>query len=131
MNGTTLTPNVRNAKLIKFFKKMIVTKNKENFLFSVYDHYGVKLLTRLRLHFSSQKEHKFRLVLVIQSALCMDIMLKLKILNTTSCVAIFILFRDLSASIILTKLTLFSHNSILKNKLIFCCTAIHPANLMP
>ena len=40
---------------------MIVTKNKENFLFSVYDHYGVKLLTRLRLHFSSQKEHKFRI----------------------------------------------------------------------
>ena len=40
---------------------MIVTKNKENFPFSVYDHYGVKLLTRLRLQFSSQKEHKFRI----------------------------------------------------------------------
>ena len=40
---------------------MIVTENKENSLFSVYDLYGVKLLTRLRLPFSHLKEqHKFR-----------------------------------------------------------------------
>ena len=39
---------------------MIVTENKENSLFSVYDLYGVKLLTRLRLQFNHLKEHIFR-----------------------------------------------------------------------
>ena len=39
---------------------MIITDNKENSVFSVYDPYGVKLLTRLRLQFSHLKEHKFR-----------------------------------------------------------------------
>ena len=39
---------------------MIVTENEENSLFSVYDPYGVKLLTRLRLQFIHLKEHKFR-----------------------------------------------------------------------
>ena len=46
-----------------FFKKIIVTENKENpcfSFFSVYNPYGVKLLTRLRLQFSHLKEHKFR-----------------------------------------------------------------------
>ena len=43
---------VRNAKSIKFFKKMIVLENKENFIFYVYDLLGIKLLTRLRLQFS-------------------------------------------------------------------------------
>ena len=52
--------NVRNSKSIKFFKKMIVTDNKENSAFSVYDPYGIKLLTRLRLQFSHLKENKFR-----------------------------------------------------------------------
>ena len=55
-----LNAEVRNAKSIKIFKKMIVTDNKENSVFSVYDPYGVKLLTRLRLQFSHLKEHKFR-----------------------------------------------------------------------
>ena len=50
---------VRNVKSIKFFKKMTVTENKENFFFSVYDSCGVKLLTRLRLQFSHLKKHKF------------------------------------------------------------------------
>ena len=39
---------------------MIVNENEENSLFSVYDPYGVKLLTRLRLQFIHLKEHKFR-----------------------------------------------------------------------
>ena len=39
---------------------MIVTENKENSLFSVYDPHGVKLLTCLRLQFSHLKERKFR-----------------------------------------------------------------------
>ena len=55
-----LDAKARNAKSIKFFKKIIVTDNKENYVFSVYDPYGVKLLTRLRLQFSHLKEHKFR-----------------------------------------------------------------------
>ena len=36
---------------------MIVT---ENSLFFIYDPYGVKLITRLRLQFSHLKDHKFR-----------------------------------------------------------------------
>ena len=39
---------------------MIVTDNKENSAFSVYDPYGLKLLMHLRLQFSHLKEHKFR-----------------------------------------------------------------------
>ena len=38
---------------------MIVTEKKENFLFSVYDPLGVKLLTRLTLQFSHLNEYKF------------------------------------------------------------------------
>ena len=45
------------------------------------------------------------MILVIQSVLYVEVMLKLKILNTSSCVAIFILFKDLRSSVILTKLT--------------------------
>ena len=105
-----LNAKVRNAKSIKFFKKMIVTDNKENSVFSAYDPYGVKLLTRLRLQFSHLNEHKFRHDFVIQSVLCVDVMLKLKIPNSFSCVVIFILFKDLSSSIILTKLTLLLYN---------------------
>ena len=48
---------VRNAKSIHIFKKMIVTEKKENSIFSVYDPLGVKLL---RLQFSHLNEHKFR-----------------------------------------------------------------------
>ena len=39
---------------------MIVTENKGNSLFFIYDPYGVKLITRLRLQFSHLKDHKFR-----------------------------------------------------------------------
>ena len=55
-----LNAKVGNAKSIKFFKKIIVSENRQNFLFSVYDPYGAKLLTHLRLEFSHLKEHKFR-----------------------------------------------------------------------
>ena len=56
-----LNAEVRNVKSIKFFKKMIITENKENFLFSVYDRLaGEKRLTHLRLQFSHLNEHKFR-----------------------------------------------------------------------
>ena len=55
-----LNTEFRNAKSIKFLKKIIVTEHKENSLFSVYDPLGVKLLTQLRLQFSHLNEHKFR-----------------------------------------------------------------------
>ena len=48
------------------------------------------------------------MVLVIQSVLYVDVMLKLKLPNTSSCIVIFIQFKDLSSSIILTKLTSFT-----------------------
>ena len=50
-----LHAEVRDAKSIHFFKKMIVTGK---FPFSVYDPL-VKLLTRLRLQFSHLNEHRF------------------------------------------------------------------------
>ena len=52
--------NIRNAKSLSFFKRSIVSQEKENSLFSVYDPSGAKLLTRLRLQFSHLNEHKFR-----------------------------------------------------------------------
>ena len=55
-----LNAEVRNAKSIHIFKTMIRTKKKGNFLFSVYDFLGVKLLTLLRLQFSHLNEHKVR-----------------------------------------------------------------------
>ena len=39
---------------------MIVTEKKEISLFSVYNPFGVKFLTRLKLKFSHLNEHKFR-----------------------------------------------------------------------
>ena len=55
-----LKPEVRNAKQIGVFKKIIITEKKENFLFSIHNPVGVKLLTRLRLQLSHLNEHKFR-----------------------------------------------------------------------
>ena len=56
MNGTTL----RNAKQIGVFKKVIITEKKKNFLFSIHNPVGVKLLTLLRLQLSHLNQHKFR-----------------------------------------------------------------------
>ena len=56
MNGTTL----RNAKQIGVFKKVIITEKKKNFLFSIHNPVGVKLLTLLRLQLSHLNEHTFR-----------------------------------------------------------------------
>ena len=55
-----LTVEIKNAKLINIFKKLILIKKKENSIFSICDPLGVKLLTRLRLNFSHLNEHKFR-----------------------------------------------------------------------
>ena len=55
-----LKADVRNAKSLNIFKKLIISEKKGNLLFSVYDPLGVKLLQRLRLDFSHLNEHKFR-----------------------------------------------------------------------
>ena len=55
-----LTVEIKNAKSINIFKKLILIKKKENSIFSICDPLGVKLLTRLRLNFSHLNEHIFR-----------------------------------------------------------------------
>ena len=90
---------------------MIVTDNKENSAFSVYDPYGLKLLMRLRLQFSHLKEHKFRHGFgdtVRPMCGCKAEIEDTE--NTSSCIVIFLLFKYLSSSKILTKLTLLLHN---------------------
>ena len=67
---------------------MIVTEKKQNSLFSYYDPLGVNLLTRLRLQ-CSHLNVNLDIVLVILSVLRVDVMLKLKIMNISSCVADF------------------------------------------
>ena len=52
-----LTVEIRNVKSINFLKKSIINEKKRKL---VYDPFGVKLLTRLRLQFSHLNEHKFR-----------------------------------------------------------------------
>ena len=88
------------------FKKVTVTEKKENSLFSVYDLVGVKLLTRLRLQLNCLNEHKLRHGLGDTVTLMYGCNADIEdTVSTSSCVAIFILFKDLSSSIILTKLT--------------------------
>ena len=54
-----LTVDVRIAKSIHIFKKIIVTEKNQNFL-SFYDPFGVKLFTRVKLKFSHLNGYKFR-----------------------------------------------------------------------
>ena len=60
MELNTLKADVRNAKSINIFKKLIVREKKEKSLFSVYDPLGAKLLAHLRLQLSHVNEHKFK-----------------------------------------------------------------------
>ena len=55
-----LKVDIRNAKSINKFKKLIVSKKHGSSLFSVYDPLGEKFVTRLRFIFSLLKEHKLR-----------------------------------------------------------------------
>ena len=108
---------------------MIITEKKENSLFSVYDSLGVKRLTRLRLQFSHLNEHKFRhgfgdTVNPMRGY-------NTEIEDTEHFLLLFILFKDSSSSLVLTKLTLLLHNQIAKNKSIFCCQVSYPTNLIP
>ena len=54
-----LNVEVTNAKSIHFFKKKTVTEKKENFLFSVYEPFGVNFITPLRLQLNHLSKHKF------------------------------------------------------------------------
>ena len=61
MNGINLTLKLGIAFFNSLiFKTSILSKKKENSLFSVHEPLGAKLLTRLRLKFSHINEHKFR-----------------------------------------------------------------------
>ena len=53
-----MEPDVKNAKQINIFRKIIITA--KNSLFSIHNPGGVKLLTCLILHLSHLNEHKFR-----------------------------------------------------------------------
>ena len=55
-----LKADIRNAKSISIFNKLIVSKKHGHSFFTVYDPLGEKFLTRLRLKFTHLKEHKFR-----------------------------------------------------------------------
>ena len=89
-----LTVKIRNSKSVSAFKKLIKCEKKENSLFSIYDPLGVKLLTRLRVQFSNLNEHKFRHGFEDTINTMCACGVKLKLLNTFSYVAIFILHRD-------------------------------------
>ena len=52
--------DVRNAKSISIFKKLVLSKKYWNSLLSVYDPLGEKLLTRLRFNFTDLNEYQFR-----------------------------------------------------------------------
>ena len=86
---------------------MIITEKMENSLFSNHNPVDVKLLTRLRLKLSHLNEHKFRHDFEDTITPVCSWNTEIKVMTTTSCVAIFILLKDLNSLIILIKLTLF------------------------
>ena len=47
-----LQPEVGRSNSIRIFKKLLVSVKSENFLFSIYDLLGVRLLTHRRLQSS-------------------------------------------------------------------------------
>ena len=54
------TVEITNSKSVGAFKKLFKCEKKENSIFSIYNSFGVKLLTRLRLQFNHLNKHKFR-----------------------------------------------------------------------
>ena len=57
-----LNREVRNFENIRIFKKRLskFTRPSPNNIFDIYNPYGIKLLTRLRLGLSHLSEHKFK-----------------------------------------------------------------------
>ena len=76
------------------FRKMIITGKMENSLFSIHNPVGVILLTRLRLQLSHLNKHEFRHGFEDTISPMFSAMWKSKVMNTSSCVAIFILLKD-------------------------------------
>ena len=69
-------------------------KKRENSIFSIYDPFCVKPFTRLRLQFSYLNEHKFKHGFgdtINAMCACGS---EVELVNTFSCVTIFILYRD-------------------------------------
>ena len=58
----TLSREVRNSENIRIFKKRLLEfiRPLPNSIFDIYNPYGIKLLTRLRLGLSHLNEHKFK-----------------------------------------------------------------------
>ena len=57
-----LSREVRNSENIRIFKKRLLEfiRPSPNSIFDIYNPYGIKLLTRLRLGLSHLNEHKFK-----------------------------------------------------------------------
>ena len=57
-----LSPNIRNSNSIAIFKKSLLTyiRPKQCNVYNIIDPTGLKLLTRLRVHLSHLREHKFQ-----------------------------------------------------------------------
>ena len=90
MNGITLTLKLGILDHLIFSK--IQLYEEKNYLFSVHDTLGAKLLTRLRLKFSRLKMNiNLDMVLMIQLIQCVLAELKLKPLNISSCDVIYTL----------------------------------------
>ena len=111
---------------------MIVTEKNENSLFSVFDPFAVKLLTRLKLKVSHLNGYKFRHGLDdTVSAICRC---NAEIRDTEHfllrchfcSVQRFELFNNIKTPFD-PSFTQLDTNK----KSIFCCTVIHPTNLMP
>ena len=60
INEWALTLKLGRLNQIKFLKRWLQLKIRNIYFFSVYDPYGVTILTNLRLQFSYLQEHKFR-----------------------------------------------------------------------
>ena len=91
----SLKADIRNAKSISIFKKLIVSKKYGNSLFSVYDPLGEKFVTRLRFIFSRLKKQKFRHGFSDTIILCVHAELTLKLRNTFFAIQRFELFDNL------------------------------------
>ena len=73
---------------------LVQQQKKKNSLFSVYNPLAVKLLTCLRLQFSHLKEHRFTCGFGDTASPMCGYNAEIETLNTSSCIAIFILLND-------------------------------------
>ena len=88
-----LSEELRKIKSTVQFKTKILSfiRPKENSIFKIHDINGIKLLNRLRLHFSHLNEHKFWHNFRATIILCAAVVSNQKQHAITTCVAIFTL----------------------------------------